>query len=68
MRHAMGTVGMPEWQVEGLIEDYAHYRRGEAAEIATGVLDVTGRKPCGFAEFARNYAGFFEAPEAAARD
>ena len=59
MRQAMGAVGMPKWQVEGLIEDYAHYRRGEAAEIATGVLDVTGRQPRGFAEFARNYAGSF---------
>lgn len=25
--------GMPEWQVDGLIEDYAHYARGEAAEV-----------------------------------
>ena len=26
---------MPPWQVEGLVEDYAHYRRGEAAAVTT---------------------------------
>ena len=68
LRQVLGTVGMPEWQIEGLIEDYAHYRRGEAAEIATGVLDVTRRKPRGFAEFARDYAESFEPPGEAARE
>ena len=29
----------------GLIEDYAHYRRGEASTIATGVHDATGALP-----------------------
>jgi len=27
---------MPVWQADGLIEDYAHYRRNEAALIASG--------------------------------
>ena len=34
MRDALLGFGLPEWQVEGLIEDYAHYRRGEAKDIS----------------------------------
>ena len=60
MRHAMAAVTMPEWQIEGLIEDYAHYRRGEAAVIATGVRDATGQEPRGFDGFAHDYADAFK--------
>lgn len=59
MRQAMAGVKMPEWQIEGLIEDYAHYSRGEAAVIATGVRDATGREPRGFNDFAHDYADAF---------
>lgn len=59
MRHAMAATGMPEWQVEGLIEDYAHYHRGEAAVIASGVRDVTGKDPRAFDAFARDNAAAF---------
>ena len=59
MRHAMAGVGMPEWQIEGLIEDYAHYHRGEAAEIAEGVRSATGTNPKTFADFADDYAAAF---------
>jgi hypothetical protein len=51
--------GYPEWQVDGLIEDYAHYRRGEAAAISTAVEDVTGRPARSFASFARDYKAAF---------
>lgn len=60
MRQAMAAVKMPEWQIEGLIEDYAHYRRGEAAEIAMGVREATGRESRAFDDFARDYAEAFE--------
>lgn len=59
MRKALGDMGMPPWQADGLVEDYAHYRRGEAAAVTSGVRDATGRPPRGFAEFARNYAAAF---------
>lgn len=50
---------LPPWQVAGLGEDYAHYRRGEAAEVSSAVQDVTGRPPRGFDQFARdNIAAF----------
>jgi uncharacterized protein YbjT (DUF2867 family) len=63
MRQAMAGVTMPEWQIEGLIEDYAHYHRGEAAVIAPGVRDATGQEPRPFDGFARDYAGAFAAED-----
>ena len=56
MMGALLNVGLPHWQVDGLIEDYAHYRRGEASTIATGVHDATGTPPRSFHDFARDYA------------
>jgi uncharacterized protein YbjT (DUF2867 family) len=50
---------LPPWQVEGLLEDYAHYRRGEAAAVSSAVADVTGRPPRDVAQFARDYAPAF---------
>ncbi len=52
---------LPRWQVDGLLEDYAHYRRGEAAEVTTTVADITGRTPRDIGQFARDYAGAFRA-------
>jgi hypothetical protein len=34
---------MPEWQAGGLVEDYGHYNRGEAAILSTAE-EVTGIK------------------------
>jgi uncharacterized protein YbjT (DUF2867 family) len=56
MREALSGMSMPAWQADGLIEDYAHYRRGEAATVATAVQDVTGSPPRSFTAFARDYA------------
>lgn len=53
------SIHFPAWQAEGLIEDYAHYRRGEAAAIASGVQDATGKAPRSFEVFARDYAPMF---------
>jgi uncharacterized protein YbjT (DUF2867 family) len=50
---------LPDWQVDGLLEDYAHYRRGEAAIVLPTVADVAGRAPRTVAEFARDYADAF---------
>ena len=56
MMESLLAIGLPRWQVEGLIEDYAHYRRGEASTIASGVQLATGDKPRSFDEFAHDYA------------
>ncbi len=47
MRSALLGAGRPPWQADGLIEDYAHYRRGEASAVAPGVRDATGGAPPG---------------------
>jgi uncharacterized protein YbjT (DUF2867 family) len=59
MRDALLGVGFPPWQADGLVEDYAHYRRGEAEAVASGVRDATGEAPRSFEEFARDYAAVF---------
>jgi uncharacterized protein YbjT (DUF2867 family) len=59
MREALLGVGLPVWQADGLVEDYAHYRRGEAAAVTSGVRDAIGKAPRSFDEFARDYAAMF---------
>lgn len=59
MRETLIRLGVPEWQADGLIEDYAHYRRGEASAVVSGVQDATGQLPRTFEDFARDYAPAF---------
>ena len=59
MREALIGFEVPQWQADGLIEDYAHYRRGEAATISTAVQEVTGTRARSFATFARDYKPAF---------
>jgi uncharacterized protein YbjT (DUF2867 family) len=50
---------LPPWQVDGLREDYGHYRRGEASAVSAAVPEVTGRPATSFPQFARDYARAF---------
>lgn len=50
---------LPPWQVDGLLEDYAHYRRGEAAAVSPDIAEVTGTAPRSIGQFARDYAAAF---------
>jgi uncharacterized protein YbjT (DUF2867 family) len=50
---------LPRWQVDGLVEDYAHYARGEAETIHATVAEVTGHEPRNIDQFARDYADAF---------
>lgn len=59
---ALGEYRMPRWQIEGLLEDYEHYRRGEAEAISPAVREVTGHAPRDINRFARDYASEFAAP------
>lgn len=59
MRAALAGVGFPDWQADGLLEEYAMYRRGEAAAVGGGVRAAIGRDPRRFEEFARDYAPMF---------
>ena len=55
----MLTGVLPPWQVEGLLEDYAHYARGEAAEVSAAVPDLLGRPGRSFGDFANENAAAF---------
>ena len=46
-------------QASGLLEEFAMYRRGEAAGVEPGVREALGRPPRSFDEFARDYAPLF---------
>lgn len=50
---------LPRWQAEGVIEDYGHYRRGEAAAITSAVRDLTQQPATRFSQFAADYARQF---------
>ena len=56
---ALSGAGVPQWQVDGLIEDYAHYSRGEAGSVSKTVREVTGTDARDFSTFARDYAPAF---------
>lgn len=49
----------PLWQADGLLEEYAHYQRNEAATIGSGVKDAIGKEPRSFETFAHDYAPMF---------
>lgn len=59
MREAVMRFGMPAWQADGLVEDYDHYRRGEAAAVTSTVRDLTGKEATSFSQFAKDYANSF---------
>jgi uncharacterized protein YbjT (DUF2867 family) len=61
-REGLSGIRMPDWQADGLIEDYAHYRRGEASAVSSAVKEATGKAPRSFAQFARDYKTAFLAP------
>lgn len=58
-RVTMEQAGMPPWQAEGLVEDYAHYGRGEAADVSPDVQRVTGRPARSLREFAAEHAAAY---------
>jgi uncharacterized protein YbjT (DUF2867 family) len=56
---ALKAAGVPAWQVDGLVEDYAHYARGEAEAISPHVREITGVEPRDVNRFAQDYASAF---------
>ena len=59
MREALTGLGFPGWQADGLLEEFAMYRRGEAAGVESGVLEALSRSPRSFGDFARDYKSLF---------
>jgi uncharacterized protein YbjT (DUF2867 family) len=58
-RAGMIQYGVPEWQADGMLEDFAHYRRGEAEVVTSTVQDITGQAPRDIETFLRDYAAAF---------
>lgn len=59
MRESLLAHGMPTWMTDGVVEDYAHYRRGEADSVTDGVLEASGRPPRALETFVRDHADVF---------
>jgi uncharacterized protein YbjT (DUF2867 family) len=55
MREALQEFNVPQWQIDGVIEDYAHYRLGHGATVSSAILDVSGHLPRTFAQFALDH-------------
>jgi uncharacterized protein YbjT (DUF2867 family) len=50
---------LPPWQVGGLVEDYANYRRGDATAVSSAIAEITSAPARDVAQFARDYAPVF---------
>lgn len=59
MLQTLLDLGTPEWQAAGVIEDYHHYRRGEAAAVTSAVRDIIQQPATRFSQFAADYARQF---------
>lgn len=59
LREMLMGSGFPEWQADGLVEDYAHYKRGEAAVVSGGIFDAIMQKPTKLDAFLSDYHQFF---------
>ena len=53
MRAALANLGFPAWQADGLLEEFAMYRRGEAAGVEPGVHEALGRPASGLCRRSR---------------
>jgi len=60
MHGALKAAGFPDWQIGGLIEDYAHYGRGEASEVFETVHEITKEPAIGFEQFVQDHLKFFK--------
>src|SRR5215470_16576233 len=66
LKQALLAAGVPEWNVDALLDLQRFYRDGKAAKVTPDVEQILGRKPISFAQFFRDYRYAFEAREKAA--
>lgn len=67
MRDVLLKTGMQAWQADGVLEDYEHYRKGEAEKVTMAVRDASGYEAAYFAQFALDYATKFAGGRAAGK-
>jgi uncharacterized protein YbjT (DUF2867 family) len=58
---AMTGMGVPPPNVEQMVDLYRYIRSGKFPKSSTAIRDVTGREPINFDQFARDYAGAWNA-------
>ena len=66
LKQALLAAGIPEWNVDALLDLQRFYREGKAATVTKDVDRILGRKPISFAQFSRDYKYVFEQRERAA--
>lgn len=59
LREMLLGAGFPEWQADGLVEDYAHYAKGEATLVSDDIFGVLMQKPATLDSFLGNCHHFF---------
>src|SRR6266568_3087982 len=60
-RDGMLQAGVPEWQVEGIMELHAINKQNRWSAVTSDIEKVTGNPPTDFAQFARDHAEKFRA-------
>jgi len=66
LKQALLAAGVPEWNVDALLDLQRLYRDGKAATVTQDVEQILGRKAISFAQFSRDYKYLFEQRERAA--
>jgi len=60
-REGMLQAGLPQWQVEPLLELHATNKQNRWTDVTANVEKVTGKPATTFAQFARDHADKFRA-------
>jgi len=58
-KQTMLGYGLPEWQVDGILDLLRYYQSGKSARVSPAVEEVTGQKPITYRQFAHDYADAF---------
>jgi uncharacterized protein YbjT (DUF2867 family) len=66
LKQALLTAGLPEWNVDALLDLQRLYREGKASTVTDDVEKILGRKPASFAQFLPDYRDAFKVQEKAA--
>ncbi|MBA3441303.1 MAG: SDR family oxidoreductase [Pyrinomonadaceae bacterium] len=53
------SFGMPEWQVDGIIDLAQYYKAGKAERVSPRVKEVTGQEPIPYRRFVEDHAQAF---------
>jgi uncharacterized protein YbjT (DUF2867 family) len=59
MKQALLAAGLPEWNVDGVLELAEFYRQGGATTVSGDVEQILERKPCSFEQFSQDYLSSF---------